>query len=88
MISGLQTQYDRLQHRIDQAYTDKLDGKIPEDLFLRKINDKLTTIAPPLSSSWVITEGDHRGRSYAKLVANEHVRHNQVCQARTTSAAA
>jgi hypothetical protein len=39
MISGLQTQYDRLQHRIDQAYTDKLDGKIPEDLFLRKMND-------------------------------------------------
>jgi hypothetical protein len=39
MISGLQTQYDRLQHRIDQAYTDKLDGKISEDLFLRKMNE-------------------------------------------------
>jgi site-specific DNA recombinase len=39
MISGLQTQYDKLQHRIDQAYTDKLDGKIPEDLFLRKMNE-------------------------------------------------
>jgi site-specific DNA recombinase len=39
MISGLQTQYDKLQHRIDQAYTDKLDGKIPEDLFLRKMSE-------------------------------------------------
>jgi hypothetical protein len=28
----------QLQHRTDQAYTDKLDGKIPEDLFLRKMN--------------------------------------------------
>jgi hypothetical protein len=32
MISGLQTQGERPQHRIDQAYADKLDGKIPEDL--------------------------------------------------------
>jgi hypothetical protein len=39
MISGLQIHYDRLQHRIDQAYTDKLDGKIPEDLCLRKMNE-------------------------------------------------
>jgi site-specific DNA recombinase len=39
MISSLQTQYDKLQHRIDQAYTDKLDEKIPEDLFLRKMNE-------------------------------------------------
>jgi site-specific DNA recombinase len=31
--------YDKLQHRIDQAYTDRLDGKIPEDLFLRKMNE-------------------------------------------------
>jgi site-specific DNA recombinase len=39
MIASLQTQYDKLQHRIDQAYTDKLDGKIPEDLFSRKMNE-------------------------------------------------
>ena len=37
-ITTLQTQYNQLQNRIDQAYTDKLDGKIPEDLFLRKMN--------------------------------------------------
>jgi hypothetical protein len=39
MIASLQAQYDKLQHRIDQAYTDKLDGKVPEDLFLRKMNE-------------------------------------------------
>jgi site-specific DNA recombinase len=39
MIASLQAQYDKLQHRIDQAYTDKLDGKIPEDLFLRKMKE-------------------------------------------------
>jgi site-specific DNA recombinase len=39
MIASLQAQYDKLRHRIDQAYTDKLDGKIPEDLFLRKMNE-------------------------------------------------
>jgi hypothetical protein len=39
MIASLQAQYDKLQHRIDQAYTDKLDGKIPEELFLRKMNE-------------------------------------------------
>jgi hypothetical protein len=39
MIACLQAQYDKLQHRIDQAYTDKLDGKIPEELFLRKMNE-------------------------------------------------
>jgi site-specific DNA recombinase len=39
MIASLQAQSDKLQHRIDQAYTDKLDGKIPEDLFLRKMNE-------------------------------------------------
>ena len=39
MISSLQTQHGKLQHRIDRAYTDKLDGKIPEDLFLRKMNE-------------------------------------------------
>ena len=38
-ITTLQTQYNKLQNRIDQAYTDKLDRKIPEDLFLRKMNE-------------------------------------------------
>ena len=33
MIDSLQAQYNKLQNRIDQAYTDKLDVKIPEDLF-------------------------------------------------------
>ena len=32
-IITLQTQYNKLQNRIDQAYTNKLDRKIPEDLF-------------------------------------------------------
>ncbi len=36
-IANLQAEYNRLQSRIDQAYTDKLDGKIPEDVVLRKI---------------------------------------------------
>jgi site-specific DNA recombinase len=39
MIASLQAQYDKLQHRFDQAYTDKLDGKIPEGLFLREMNE-------------------------------------------------
>jgi site-specific DNA recombinase len=39
MITSLQAQDDKLQPRIDQAYTDKLDGTIPEDLFLRKMNE-------------------------------------------------
>ena len=39
MIDSLQAQYNKLQNRIDQADTDKLDGKIPEDLFLRKMNE-------------------------------------------------
>ena len=39
MIASLQAQYNKLQYRIDHAYTDKLDGKIPEDLFLRKMNE-------------------------------------------------
>jgi hypothetical protein len=39
MIDSLQAQYNKLQNRIDQAYTDKLDGKIPEDLFLREMNE-------------------------------------------------
>ena len=38
-ITTIQTQYNKLQNQIDQAYTDKLDGKIPEDLFLRKMNE-------------------------------------------------
>jgi len=38
-ISTLQVQYTKLQRRIDQAYTDKLDGKIPEDVVLRKIGE-------------------------------------------------
>jgi site-specific DNA recombinase len=28
-----------ITNRIDQSYTDKLDGKIPEDLFVRKVNE-------------------------------------------------
>jgi len=36
--SIIQPQHSKLQNRIDQAITDKLDGKIPEDLLLRKIN--------------------------------------------------
>jgi hypothetical protein len=32
-ITTLKTQYNKLQNRIDQVYTDKLDRKIPEDLF-------------------------------------------------------
>ena len=39
MIASLQAQDDKLQPRIDQAYTDKLDGTIPEDPFLRKMNE-------------------------------------------------
>ena len=38
-ITTIQAQYNKLQNRIDQAYTDKLDRKIPEDLFLRKMNE-------------------------------------------------
>jgi site-specific DNA recombinase len=38
-ISTLQGQYTKLQSRIDQAYTDKLDGKMPEDVVLRKIGE-------------------------------------------------
>ncbi len=38
-ISIFQDQYTKLQNRIDQAYTDKLDGKIPEDFLLRKMNE-------------------------------------------------
>ena len=38
-ISTLQVQYKKLQRRIDQAYTDKLDGKIPEEVVLRKIEE-------------------------------------------------
>ncbi len=39
MIKSLQAEYNKLQNRIDQAYTDKLDGIIAEDLFLRKMNE-------------------------------------------------
>ncbi|MDE3244286.1 MAG: zinc ribbon domain-containing protein [Nitrospirota bacterium] len=38
-ISSLQVQYNKLQNRIDQAYTDKLDGKIPEEVVLRMIEE-------------------------------------------------
>ena len=36
MISTLQKQYQKLQDRIDAMYIDKLDGKISEDIFIRK----------------------------------------------------
>ncbi|MBY0405735.1 MAG: recombinase family protein [Cyanobacteria bacterium] len=35
-IHDLRTQYDRLSKRIDLIYDDKLDGKIPEELWFRK----------------------------------------------------
>jgi site-specific DNA recombinase len=38
IIKGLQSEYNQIQDRIDKAYEDKLDGKIPEDLFLRSMN--------------------------------------------------
>jgi site-specific DNA recombinase len=33
MIGSLKAQYDKLQHRIDQAYTDKLEGKFQRIYF-------------------------------------------------------
>ncbi len=39
MISQLQAEYRRLQDRMDRAYEDKLDGKIPEDFFLNKLQE-------------------------------------------------
>lgn len=36
MIAKLQRQYQKLQHRIDQIYVDKLDGEISAELFERK----------------------------------------------------
>lgn len=38
IIKGLQSEYNQIQDRIDRAYEDKLDGKIPEDLFLRNMD--------------------------------------------------
>ncbi len=38
IIKGLQSEYNQIQGRIDKAYEDKLDGKIPEDLFLRSMD--------------------------------------------------
>ena len=35
-IKSLETQYKRLQSRIDAMYIDKLDGKINEDYFSEK----------------------------------------------------
>jgi hypothetical protein len=61
MIANIQAQYDKLQHHIDQSYTDKLDGKIPEDLFLRKMNGeksrakssaKCEPIRRPITTTW------------------------------------
>jgi hypothetical protein len=38
-IRSLRLQYDRLQSRIDQAYTDKLDGTISEDFWKNKTTE-------------------------------------------------
>jgi hypothetical protein len=37
--SRLETRLTAIRGRIDSAYTDKLDGKIPEDFWERKMND-------------------------------------------------
>lgn len=53
MISQLQAEYRRLQDRMDRAYEDKLDGKIPEDFFLNKLQewkDKQNEISSKLRS--------------------------------------
>ena len=38
-INALQAQYNKLQHRLDQIYIDKLDGKISEEFYQEKTNE-------------------------------------------------
>lgn len=38
-ISSLNAQYTTLQHRIDQIYIDKLDGKVSEEFYAEKIKE-------------------------------------------------
>jgi len=37
-IAALQTKYEKLQHRLDAMYEDKLDGRIDQDFYDGKVN--------------------------------------------------
>ena len=38
-LTRLQSSLTSIQHRMDASYTDKLDGKIAEDFWERKMNE-------------------------------------------------